>query len=82
MNVYQYQFPVVCPNDGEKIVFDLTIETERTIFVEHIKEFLEPRKVAFQEELAEELYSEFAGRQRIKASHQGILITTIRGENE
>ena len=82
MNIYQYQFSVICPNDNEKIVFDLNIESKKTIFVEHIKEFLAPRTVAFQEDLAEELYRKFAGRQTIKAIHQGILVTTIRGENK
>lgn len=79
MNIYQYQFPVICPNNGEKIDFNLCIESKKTVFVEQIKDFLASRKVAFQEDLAEELYLKFSGRQTIKAVHHGILITTIRG---
>ncbi len=80
MNIYSYSFPVVCPNDGENIIFNLSIETKETVYVEHIKAFLSLHRTAFQEVLADKLHTKFGGLQRIEAEHQGVLIVTIRGQ--
>lgn len=80
MNSYSYSFPVICPNDGENIIFNLTLETYDTIYVEDLKSFLDLHKTSYQEKLADALYLKFGGSQKIEAYHQGILITTSRGK--
>ena len=80
MNTYKYKFPVVCPEDGELIVYDLTIETVKKIMVEHIKTSCLMIKEKHHEDIADILKLQLAGKHTITGAHQGILITTVRGE--
>lgn len=79
MNVYRKTFVAVCPNDGEAIIYDLKIETDRTIFVEHINTATAVIKAGFHEAIADDLHRQFGGLQTIQATHQGVDLTTIRG---
>lgn len=79
MNIYRKTFVAVCPNDGEAIIYDLKIETYRTIFVEHINTATALIKAGFQEAIADDLHRQFGGLQTIQATHQGVDLTTIRG---
>jgi len=79
LNIYNYKFPVVCPNDGELIIYDLTIESNKKIMVEHIKTSCLMIKDKHHEDIADILKYQFCGKHTIAATHQGVLITTIRG---
>lgn len=79
MNIYRKTFVAVCPNDGEAIIYDLKIETERRIYVEHINTATALIKAGFHEAIADELHQQFGGLQTIQATHQGVDLTTIRG---
>ncbi|WP_288492031.1 hypothetical protein [uncultured Pseudomonas sp.] len=79
MNVYRKTFVAVCPNDGEAIIYDLKIQTDRTIYVENINTATALIKIGFQEVIADDLYRQFGGLQTIQATHQGVDLTTIRG---
>ena len=80
MNTYKYTFPVICPNDGELIVYGLTIESEKKIMVEHIVTSCKMIKENHHEDIADILISQFGGKHTIAATHQGVAITTLRGE--
>ena len=79
MNIYRKTFVAVCPNDGEAIIYDLKIETDRTIYVEHINTATALIKMGFQEAIADDLHQRFGGLQTIQGTHQGVDLTTIRG---
>nr|WP_314582257.1 hypothetical protein [uncultured Pseudomonas sp.] len=79
MNIYRKTFVAVCPNDGEAIIYDLKIETDRTIYVEHINTATALIKAGFQEAIADDLHRQFGGLQTIQATHHGVDLTTIRG---
>lgn len=79
MDIYRKTFAATCPNDGESIIYDLKIETDRTIFVEHINTATSLIKAGFQEAIADDLHRQFGGLQTIQATHQGVDLTTIRG---
>lgn len=78
MNIYNYSFPVTCPNDGELIIYDLTIESKKKIMVEHIVSSCKMIKNKHHEDIADILSSQFDGKHTMTATHQGVLITTNR----
>ena len=77
-NSYSHKFVAVCPSDGEKIVYSITITTEKMIMVEDIRRRLSLINTGYQETIADELFEHFGGRQVIEAEHQGVKITTER----
>lgn len=79
MNIYRYQFGAICPNNGDLIVYQLEISTAAVIYVEHIKTHAALTKIAYHEELADNLYAQFGGRQIMTAHHHGVDIETRRG---
>jgi SepF-like predicted cell division protein (DUF552 family) len=79
MNKYNYEFPVICPNDGELIIYNLTIESDKKIMVEHIVTSCKMIKEKHHEDIADILSSQFKGKHTMTATHQGVLITTTRG---
>jgi len=79
MNAYNYTFPVICPTDGELIIYDLTIKSEKKIMVEHIVSSCKMIKAKHHEDIADILASQFSGLHTMIATHQGVLITTTRG---
>lgn len=81
MNRYSRIFVAACPNNGESIIYSLTIETkERMIQVEHIVTATALIKQGFHEQIADELHRRFGGRQTLQAHHHGVDIETVRGE--
>jgi hypothetical protein len=80
MNKYSRIFVAACPNNGESIIYDLTIETsaDRVIQVEHILTATALIKRGFHEQIADELHRRFGGRQVLRAHHHGVDIETVR----
>lgn len=79
MNIYRRQFVATCPNNGEAIIYSLTIEAgDRMIQVEHICTATALIKQGFHEQIADELHRRFGGRQVLRAHHHGVDIETIR----
>lgn len=78
LNQYRHTFVVVCPNNGVSINYDLLIETATKIMVEDIVAACRV-KSAYHEDLADALFTQFGGRQEMRAFHHGVHITTNRG---
>lgn len=80
MNKYSRIFVAACPNNGEAIIYDLTIEVpaECMIQVEHIVTATALIKRGFHEQIADELHRRFGGRQVLRAHHHGVDIETVR----
>ena len=78
---YNFNVICVCPNDGEKIKYDVTLETEVTIMVEDILNMCMnfAYKEKFQEDLTEELSRCFVhlipvNKITTRGTHQGVTI--------
>lgn len=80
MNIYTRKFVASCPNNGEPIIYTLRIETNRMIQVEHIVTATALIKEGFHEQIADQLFNRFGGRQMLEAHHHGVDIETVRGE--
>lgn len=78
MNIYRHKFVCHCPNNSQSIVYELTIESLKMIQVELITDAAAKFKSAFHENLADELYGIFGGRQTIEAHHHGVDVKTVR----
>ena len=76
MNIYEYQFITVCPNDGEKINYSLQVESDQMIMAEHIVETCRQIK-GFQEAIASELKEKIGGNVKLTGTHSGVRITSI-----
>lgn len=79
MNIYRRQFASICPADGEYIVYSVEIQSKQMIRVEEINAAIETERKAFHEAIADRLFKEFGGVQKITAVHQGVEIETMRG---
>jgi hypothetical protein len=78
LNEYQHTFVATCPNDGDQIIYSLTIKTPKTIMVEHIKTATALIKKGIHEYIAEDLFLRFGGEQELTAVHQGVRIKSLR----
>ena len=78
MNKYAYQFAATCPANGDLIIYFIVIETEKRIFVEHIKTACAMWARGYHEDIADSLFKQLGGRQVISANHHGVEIETIR----
>lgn len=78
MNTYRHTFAVVCPADGEMIVYRLEIKSQAMIHVEHIKAATALIKKGWHEQIADRLAESLGGDQTIIATHQGVEIETVR----
>lgn len=78
MNRYDHQFFAICPTDNASIEYSLTIKTDRVIMVEDIMAACQARPTIYHEDLADTLFAKLGGRQKLRAMHQGIHITTTR----
>lgn len=78
MNLYQGSFSSICPSDGAVIRYEFSICSRDTILVEDVIKVVEGFKSVYHETAADTLFDEFGGSQIIKATHQGVKITTIR----
>lgn len=79
MNTYRHKFVAVCPNNGEVIFYELKIETDRVIPVEHIVTAVALHRKGFHEDIADSLFERFGGKQTMVAYHHGVDIETVRG---
>lgn len=78
-NVYTRQFVAICPNNGRAVTYTLTIHTDGVVIpVETIVAATDRLQKAFHEEIADELSSQFGGRQTLTAHHHGVDIETVR----
>lgn len=77
MNTYRYRFVATCPNNGEAIVYTLSIATSATIFVEHIKVACAMHKAGYHENIAAALHDRFGGVLTLVANHHGVDIETV-----
>lgn len=77
-NNYQYKYFGTCPLDNETIEFSLSIETDKTIIVEHIVVGVKTICNELHEHQADKLLEMFGGKQYLTAVHQGVRITTTR----
>ena len=77
-NTYRHQFVSHCPNNDQAIIYELTIETVKTIFVEHITTAAALHKREFHEVIADDLFERFGGKQTLKAHHHGVDVETVR----
>jgi len=79
MNIYRHTFTAVCPANGQVIIYELQIQTEKMIHVEHITTACASHKKAYHEAIADDLHARFGGFQVLKAHHHGVDIETRRG---
>lgn len=78
LNIYRHTFIAECPADGDQIVYRLEIRTQSMVHVEHIRTATALIKRGYHESIADQLFSQFGGEQRIVAVHQGVEIETLR----
>ena len=78
MNKYTTNFFAVCPNNGIRIAYELTITTGCNLRVEDILEEVGEIKTGFHEDIADQLMEAMGGSQVLKADHHGVCIETIR----
>ncbi|CAN7642646.1 hypothetical protein [Paraburkholderia terricola] len=79
MNIYRCRFVSACPNNNSPIIYDLTIESQTMVHVEHITTACAMHKSAFHEAIADDLFERFGGHQTLTAHHHGVDIETRRG---
>lgn len=80
MNKYSIKFELSCPNNDQRIAYQASIETDRTIMAENLYGYFASLASAFHEDLADQAYERFGGRQTIRAHHHGVDIETVRGD--
>lgn len=78
MNVYTTRFFSICPNNGGRIEYEVSIESEKVIQVEDIIDAVMLFDRGFHEEIADQLFREFGGRQTLTADHHGVTIRSNR----
>lgn len=80
MNTYTTEFFCTCPNNGIRIKYRLMIETRDVVPVEQLIAKIESFSEGFHEGIADELFSEFGGKQTLVADHHSVTIETVRTE--
>ena len=80
MNIYKTRFEVSCPNNGERICYQVEIRSDCTIMVENIAGFFASLYSEYHEAIADSAYERFGGYQVIRAHHHGVDIETRRGQ--
>lgn len=79
MNRYRHRFVAVCPANGIRVRYELTIWTDETVMAESIVEACSFPEPAFHEGIADALLHVLGGRQVLRAHHHGVDIKTLRG---
>lgn len=79
MNIYRHQFVCHCPANNKAIIYDLCIESDVMIHVEHIVTAAALHQKGYHEAVADDLMKKLGGRQVLKAHHHGVDIETRRG---
>jgi hypothetical protein len=82
MNFYRHQFSAACPVNGDPIAYALSIASGGVVIAEDIVSFCQGLSVGLHEELADQLWSRFGGRQTLTAHHRGVDIETVRSGEE
>lgn len=79
MNRYEHTFAATCPSDGASVIYHLTLKSEETVIVEDIIAFCANFDGAqYHETIADALATRFGGKQKVRALHQSVHITTTR----
>lgn len=78
MNIYRTTFIAECPNNGQQIVYELEIQSDRKIMVEHITTACRLFRRGYHEDIADALLQQLGQRQILKANHHGVHIETVR----
>lgn len=78
MNNYRVEFFAFCPVNGVRIKYQLHIETMEVIMAEQIVDEVTLHDKGFHEQIADDLFRSFGGRQILTAEHHGVSIETIR----
>lgn len=79
MNIYRYSFGCVCPENSIPIFYELEIQSEKMIRVEHITLACGLYQQEFHEKIADDLFGRFGEKQILRAHHHGVDIETRRG---
>jgi hypothetical protein len=79
MNIYRIQFVSKCPINEDMIIYSLEIQKDDFIPAEAIEKACDV-KMTLHENLANNLFREFGGRQTLTAVHGRVEIQTIRGD--
>lgn len=79
MNIYRHQFVSKCPVNLDAIIYSLEIQKNDFIPAEAIEKACKV-EMTLHENLANNLFEEFGGKQVLKAVHGRVEIETIRGE--
>ncbi len=79
-NAYTIDFFALCPSNGARISYSLTIETQGAVLmVEDILATVSDVRPGYHEAIADGLFAAFGHRQVMTAHHHGVMIQTIRG---
>lgn len=78
MNVYTTRFFSICPSNGVRVEYEISIETDKIIQVEDLVDAVTLLDRGYHEEIADQLFREFGGRQTIVADHHGVIIRSTR----
>jgi hypothetical protein len=81
MNTYSVRFFARCPINGIRIEYVLEIENpsaSNPLIVEDIIDAVSLIDRGMHEEIADQLFREFGGRQALTADHHGVTIKTVR----
>lgn len=79
MNIYRYTFKAKCPNNDQRIAYELTLESPTMVMVEKITGCCDELVSGFHEDLADLLLLKLGGKQTIRAHHHGVDVETVRG---
>jgi len=78
LNTYMVQFFAFCPTNGARILYTLSIEINTMILVENLIEVVTEHDRGYHEDIADQLFREFGGKQTMTAHHHGVEIKTVR----
>ena len=79
MNQYEVEFIAACPNNGQRIKYQLCIKyVHGWIPVEAIASLVADIQSGYHEDIAETLREAFGGMQTLTADRHGVRITTHR----
>jgi hypothetical protein len=78
VNRYTHEFTAICCANQKQIKYRLVIETQAMIRVEEIVETCDGFESGFHEDIADNLFNRFGGKQTITAHHHGVDIETVR----
>lgn len=78
MNTYTTEFFAVCPENGVRIHYKWTVNTDSVLKVEDLIDEVTLHSRGYHEEIADQLQRSFGGQQTLTAFHHGVLIHTTR----